>query len=64
MDGRGKLRAKKMALELVCPKNGYNREFMPNQAKAIKHKELVIKDYVWAQSARSNQCPLCRHGIK
>ena len=54
-----------MALELVCPKNGYDREFMPNQAKAIKHKELlVIKDYVWAQSARSNQCPLCRHGIK
>lgn len=53
-----------MALELVCPKNGYNREFMPNQAKAIKHKELVIKDYVWAQSARSNQWPLCRHSIK
>ena len=46
---RGKLRAKKMALELVCPMNGCNSEFMPNQAKAIQYKEpLAIKDYAWA----------------
>ena len=55
-----------MVLELVCPKNGCNREFMPNQTKAIQHKEpLAIKDYAWALCARrSSKWSLGGHGIK